>query len=145
MKQIRNNVFETNSSSTHSLSIPEKIDETKLTSITPNSEGNIILEGGEFGWEIEEYNDPLTKANYVVVDNLYNEHRLEIIKDIIKEHTGCTDVIILAQNKDWDAPYYSYIDHESSGKTNELFESKEKLRNFIFSPSCILYTDNDNH
>ena len=47
MKTIRKNCFETNSSSTHSLCIST---EDKYLQLIPNSDGSIILTGGEFGW-----------------------------------------------------------------------------------------------
>ena len=50
MKLIRRNTFETNSSSTHSITIPKKIDEIYKTK-RPLIRFNI----GEFGWEWSKY------------------------------------------------------------------------------------------
>ena len=69
MKTIRKNCFETNSSSTHSLCITT---EDKYLQLVPNSDGSIVLTGGEFGWGWDKFNDPLTKANYCALDNLHN-------------------------------------------------------------------------
>lgn len=142
-KQVRQNVFETNSSSSHSISIEPSSDGLYDT-IIPDEEGNVILCGGEFGWEIEEYTDALTKANYCAVDQLNDDSKIEMLKEVIKEQTGCNDVIINFSDE-WNKANYSYIDHASRGTTNEAFYSKEDLRNFIFSKNSILYTDNDNH
>ncbi len=142
-KQVRQNVFETNSSSSHSISIEPSSDGLYDT-IIPDEEGNIVLTGGEFGWGIDEYNDAITKANYCAVDQLNNEDRIDMLKEVIKEQTGCNDVIIDISDS-WRDPNYSYIDHESVGTSLEAFESKETLRDFIFSKNSVLYIDNDNH
>lgn len=144
MKQIRQSVFETNSSSTHSICIamnPKGV----YSTITPDAEGNVVLDGGEFGWEVETYTDPITKANYCAVDNLEDEDKLEMLKTVIKEQTGCNEVIILAQCDEYNKPYYSYIDHQSSGTSYDAFESSEILKEFIFGEKSMLITDNDNH
>lgn len=143
-KKIRKGVFETNSSSTHSISIAVGNNEGLLDTIVPNEDGVIVLTGGEFGWEIEEYNDAITKANYCAIDQLNNDERVEMLKRVIKEQTGAKMVTSIISD-DWDNGDYSYIDHQSVGTSDEAFESEEKLREFIFNKNSILYTDNDNH
>lgn len=143
MKQIREKVFETNSSSSHSITI-EPSNDGLYDTIIPDDDGNIILTGGEFGWGIEKHTDALTKANYCGVDNLSNEDNLNILKEVIKKQTGCNEVIIDI-SEDWKDDNHSYIDHESVGTSHEAFYSKEDLRDFIFSKNSILYIDNDNH
>jgi len=64
-KLIRHAVFETNSRSCHSISISNSVEIND--SIYPNEDGNIELTGGTFGWEVEDYNDADTKANYIAV------------------------------------------------------------------------------
>jgi hypothetical protein len=138
----RNKVFETNSSSTHSISIEvgQNWDNIEL-----NDKGNIVLEGGEFGWEERVYTDALTKANYCAVDSLGDDTKQDMLKEVIKEYTGAKEVEILASDESWDSPYYSYIDHQSAGESEEAFSSHETLKNFIFNKSSCLQTDNDNH
>jgi hypothetical protein len=136
MINIRSNVFETNSSSTHSISISDNLDGI-LETIVPNDNGIIILIGGEFGWEWEKYNDALTKANYCAVDNPNNR---DMLIKVIKEHTGAKDVVIVV-DESWNS---SYIDHQSGGTSNKIFETEETLKNFIFNPKCWLFTGNDN-
>jgi len=141
MKTIRHNVFETNSSSSHSISINNQVE--LFDSITPNNNGYIVLTGGEFGWEWEKYNDPLTKANYCAIDVIGNEDRTNMLIDVIKEHTGAKDVIVDI-NDDWNTHDFSWIDHQSRGTSNAAFASKDALKNFIFNPKSILFTGNDN-
>lgn len=139
MKCVRHNVWETNSSSSHSISICSGMPLNQ--SISPDKNGTITLEGGEFGWGPEKYTDALTKANYCAVDNLNNPPRLEMLKEVIKKHTGAKTVVInvgkLVEN--------SYIDHQSCGTSIEAFESEKTLRDFLFLRSSVLYIDHDNH
>jgi len=133
MKTIRQGVFETNSSSTHSISIDENA--TVFSSITPDKNGNIVLTGGEFGWEFETYYSPLVKANYCALDIGDNVDEKKMLIEVIKEHTGAKDVIFELDG---------YIDHQSAGTTSDAFESKELLKSFIFGKNSVLETGNDN-
>ena len=140
MKTIRANTFETNSSSTHSLCITT---EDKYLQLVPNSDGSIILNGGEFGWGWDKFNDPLTKANYCALDNLHNPHRLELLKKVLKKETGANEILINISD-DWNSPTCSYIDHEGHGTSADAFLDEETLKNFIFGENSWLYIGNDN-
>lgn len=142
MKNIRNSAFETNSSSTHSISIDEK--SLVLTSITPDKNGVIYLRGGQFGWEWDRFTDALTKANYCAVDALHSVERMQMLKEVIMEHTGAKEVVIQISTEYKDNDDYSYIDHQSYGTSDTAFASKEQLKNFIFSTESVLFTGNDN-
>ena len=126
MKTTRKNVFETNSSSTHSISLES------------GTYGVLTIQGDDFGWEIEEYYDAWTKANYCRVDAQYNEDALEMLKEVIEEVTGLEVVIEECEG---------YIDHQSSNTTFDegVFDSRSNLKDFIFNSNSVLYTDNDNH
>lgn len=62
MKTIRKNCFETNSSSTHSLTIFTK-NKTYTKKDTKHLRG-LEVECGEFGWENKTYTSPIDKASY---------------------------------------------------------------------------------
>lgn len=132
MKNIRTNVFETNSSSSHSITISKSVG--VLDTIAPDMGGNIVLTGGNFGWEWRRINDPLTKANYCACDAQNDIDRLEMLKEVIQEHTGCNVIL------DIDG----YIDHESIGNSSSAFESKSALRELIFNPKSYIFTGNYN-
>lgn len=134
MKKIRKSMFESNSSSSHSISCD--VGTTKFHSISPDSEGKITLFGGEFGWGYETYTDPLSKASYCALDQSGNESRMQMLKEVIMEHTGASEVVF---------PNDGYIDHQSCGTSSEVFESKETLKAFIFGKNSVLIIDNDNH
>lgn len=146
MKNIRYGTFETNSSSTHSISIAEHC-EGLMDIIRPDDRGMIELCGGEFGWQEEEFTDALTKANYCYIDNYGNEDRLKRLIGVISEQTGVkSENILLRATLDYSSKNnWSYVDHQSAGTSSEAFETDEKLRQFIFNPNSILRTDNDNH
>lgn len=141
-KNIRNSVFETNSSSSHSISICADADGIYDT-IVPNEDGVIVLAGGQYGWEWVKYNDPLTKANYSAVDQHTNPRHAAMLNEVIKEHTGAK-AVVFAFTSDWNTSGYSYIDHDSVGTAGQVFESKETLKNYLFSPKSWLYLGNDN-
>ena len=129
----RQGVFETNSSSSHSLTI--KYGE-EWDTITPDFDGVITLNGDEFGWGWDKYNDAFTKANYFAVDNQHNEERIELLRKVIKDYTNCNDVVI-------EISEGAYIDHESYGTTSEIY-TEDQLRQFIFNKASWLFIGNDN-
>ena len=138
MRTTRTKVFETNSSSTHSISISNIVKE-KL----PDFHGETFtLNGGEFGWGYKEFTDWQIKANYaaIAIENRKDETHKEWLTDLIKEETNCGDVIFVLGLDD----LRSYIDHQSSVVYWDNISSKEDLYNFIFGNST-LTIDNDNH
>lgn len=145
MKKIRHNVFETNSSSTHSLSIND--DSILLDTIIPDEYGIVTINGGEFGWEWEKFNDAYTKASYALTGVLYVEDRetaLSTLHDVIREHTLAEVVeLVLDTTKE---NYDVYIDHQSveDGEMNNLLFDKTRLHNFIFNKNSWLFLGNDN-
>lgn len=139
-KLIRIGVFETNSSSCHSVSIADETKEFVLDTIYPDQNGIINLLGGEFGWEWFKHNDALTKANYAAVSFMNNEIHMGMLFDVIKEQTGAEEVIFLGSDS-YDSVNHSYIDHDSYG-TCPL--NKDDLKNFIFNKNSWLFGGNDN-
>lgn len=167
MKQlVRHNVFETNSSSCHSITISSK--DTNLNDIPmPNQSGEIELRSGEFGWEISEYNGFYEKAAYLIVyirdwsgkDCIQYK---EIFERIIKEMTQCETIVYEPlfwdseeQTYEWEGETRSYvaplgegyIDHQSveCRDLDYMFEDTEQMKFFLFNSNSVLYTDNDNH
>lgn len=131
-KLIRRGVFETNSSSSHSVSIG--LQENKqfvLDTIYPDQDGIITITGEEFGWEWFKHNDAFTKAQYAAQQFKNDDESLEFLKEVIMTQTGAEDVIFDLEN--------GYIDHDSHG----IIE-KSTLRNFIFDKNSWLFGGNDN-
>jgi hypothetical protein len=158
MKKIRQELFETNSSSTHSVSIAYGSD-AELTDLPRlNKDGTINIESGEFGWEIETYNNVWNKLSYAATYALnfnyqwekeesnkfdYNNKYLLLLTNVIKEYTGATEVIYDENTNEF--PKHGYIDHQSIDEAASIFESKDSLKNFLFNPSSYFKTDNDNY
>lgn len=154
MKVVRQGVFETNSSSTHSISIATQTQGALMDTLPLDKERVLILEGGEFGWEEASYKDALTKANYMAIYALQwgkeeSGKFIKIFEDVVKEQTGARK-IEYAFTTSWQAgpdEVFAYIDHQSVENKNYhyVFQDREKLRQFIFNPLSVLKTDNDNH
>lgn len=133
MKKIRNKVFETNSSSSHSITIDNT---TQLIDLSlENESGVILIESKNFGWEWEKYNDAYTKAQYLIADN-----KINLVLKAIENRTLCSVGIKLENPNTEIVGYPNFsIDHQSIGTTWEL-DTLEKVDNFIFNKNCWLFT-----
>jgi hypothetical protein len=135
MISIRNGVFETNSSSTHSIAIPQGA--IKIPKYI-----NFCL--GEYGWETGSPNP----ASYLWTAICYN-HPENIAKYRNKLSKICDKYSI---GRDYQMPEYDecgymkygYIDHgdELNDFINMLFEDEDKLIKFI--SDGLVFTGNDN-
>lgn len=133
-KLIRKGVFETNSSSSHSIALATEDKEFVLDTIYPNQDGIITINGDEYGWDWFKHNDSITKASYAAQQFMNNDHMLDVLKDVIMEQTGATDVVFEGLDS-------GYVDHDSYGIVSE---NKQELRNFIFNKNSWLFGGNDN-
>jgi hypothetical protein len=153
---IRHGVFETNSSSTHSVSISRS--DVLTCNISPDIDGVLRLDGGQFGWEQEEYNDAWTKANYCAVFTSSEGAAKEraMLNKVLMEVTGAKRIKYCfsynyntSVDDEGDTIHYAYIDHQSDfhegGDCLSAFESEQTLKGFIFNCGSTLTTDNDNH
>lgn len=131
-KQTRVGIFETNSSSAHSISIGEVCAEDMMDKIIPDGEGIICLSGGDFGWGPEKYYDALTKAEYLAVwVRQYSgskEKDRRMLDKVLKDQTGAKK-IEWGFTTDWDSERLSnraYIDHQSDDVAREFFRYEMK-------------------
>jgi hypothetical protein len=137
MKQIRNNVFETNSSSTHSICISK----------APVTIGkHIRFSIGEYGWE----NDCVDTADYLytaILEQRDRDELLEKLKYILNNHSIEYEFEepTYIEVEDYKWLDYGYIDH--SGETREFIDTvlsdDDMLMRCLFGDSCV-YTGNDN-
>ena len=150
MKKIRKGVFETNSSSTHSL-VLDMHGPLMETPFPHNASGVVSIYPGEYGWDIEEFRDPLSKLSYLYTDAMrpYDEpdpqinEKLQMIVDAVREHTGL-DVVF--ERYDCEFFPFGYIDHQSVGLCDEVWKyGVEGVKQFAFSPNSWFKTDNDNY
>lgn len=154
--KIRHGVFETNSSSSHSIAIDDSADLLDMPFTQEDTDrGFVEIECGEFGWEQNTYSCVYSKLSYLVtsiasslpydenytVEDIYDMEGFKTINDAVKEHSGLTVRIISSSG--WRG--FGYIDHQSSDVPREALVNKETIKRFLFSPKSFFETDNDNH
>lgn len=146
MRQIRHGVFETNSSSSHSISIGTQPRTQTLRVV----DGVVTIEDGEYGWGVDYYYDAYTKASYCLthitnhldvdkpdeVAQALKSPQAEMLRRVIMDHTGAKEVKFQLMG--------GYIDHQSVGVANEAFENDDTLAQFIFARDSELVISNDN-
>ena len=161
MKQIRHNVFETNSSSTHSMIIHHN--GIQKNEIPIGEDGYIHVKMNEFGWEVRNYYSQYDRLSYLstmfattsgahtlwvsdkdelnkVANDLMNNKWFKGFSKEIAKHAKCKGLKI--------DPSEGYIDHQSCeyGSVIEfLNEWDTDAMEFVFRHGIIVHTDNDNH
>ena len=129
MMQIRHCVFETNSSSVHSIVISKK-KPLKLPK-------EIRFMSDEYAWGVEAAS-PISYFYTAILeyDDDTKERYLKRLKDILSDY-GITSYFV---------DNGGYIDHsESLGNfVPYMLDHPQKLINFLFSEDSIVYTGNDN-
>lgn len=148
-RQIRKNVFETNSSSTHAICISK---ENKY-----EKEDYVSFRTGEFGWEFAVYKDTDDKASYLITAILYRnkdyaDEKLKRLKELLDENDIEYDFPEL-EEKSWEYNgeiHYcykinGYIDHvdETEEFVNAVLSDGKSLMKYLFGDSFIV-TGNDN-
>jgi hypothetical protein len=166
MKQIRLNVFETNSSSSHSLvfgGVSDYLRWLKTVGDTKFDEKIDIDSSMGFGWEIESYTSSNNLASYLwiwlvgyrlnfsYVESLHEEPLVISFFNGINRrtiHPISFDDVVDTYRKNYEID--GYIDHQSNDlidKELELWQSSfdDFVEYFVWSGEVILRTDNDNH
>ena len=128
MRQIRNGVFETNSSSVHSICIQ------KDKNITlPNS---IHFYIGEYGWEF----DCVDTASYLytlILNSGDKEEKLNTLKNILDKHNI---------SYTFEESKTGYVDHDSCARNfiDAVLNDEDLLLRCLFGTDSCVYTGNDN-
>lgn len=148
MKKIRKSIFETNSSSTHSIVIKdgEYIE-------FPNDMKSINITTDDYGWEKYTYTNFTDKASYALTYaiNYGTKKDLKMLDKILKEQLNIKDIkydgLTLRQALNHvgeDSRIFGYIDHQSVEEASKIFKDENSLKNFLFSEKSYFETDNDN-
>ena len=132
----RIDIFETNSSSSHSISFNPWKSGKDGNNFIPDENGNVYVTGADFGWEWASYNDSVTKANYYLERYKNEPDRVELLKNVIEDYTGFN--VIIVENTG------GYIDHQSFDTLELPADDPEALKDWLFNPDNWLYTGNDN-
>ena len=155
--QVRSGVFETNSSSTHSLAIST---EKGLKLKFPKK---VVFKYGEFGWEERTLKSTKDKASYLYTAIFYfdakiREQYIRFIFDTLVENNiechfdGDIKYTVSTWGFDRNNPsiYFSenidgYIDHaENLGFIEKICTDKQLLLSYLFSEHSFIKTGNDN-
>ena len=140
-RQIRRNVFETNSSSMHSLTVTPNGNMDNL--IVDEYENKVITEFGEFGWGYDSYCDAATKLSYLMtmiielnrdcssLEDFYELADFKRVSKVVSSHCHCD----------------GYVDHQSVCSIDSLLSDYGEctIEEFIFDTGVVLTIDNDNH
>jgi len=131
---IRTGMFETNSSSAHSITLADSSGiVNKLVSNCEDPEIYKIDCSYSFDWGPNSHSSFDAKLAYLILDNFNND----LIIQAIQRHSSIKYLKI--QNVDDGA-----IDHQSVGTSHDLL-TVEDVENFLFNPYSTLNIDNDNH
>ena len=144
MKKVRNEVFETNSSSTHSIVLSRnengEFDREFPTTVSPTW-------SGEFGWEFETWYTIEEKLAYMIrclVCYDFNEKNLQDKIKPIQERLHNLGI-------DFKLPTYEeyrngYVDHEDwyQGEIEYIYEDDDRLLAFLLNNESCIEGGNDN-
>lgn len=115
MIQERKNIFETNSSSTHSVCLTNepKYNWNELDEYVNSEDKRLHIKFGKFGWGYDEYDDAYNKLSYLLtmileirkayfgqegiktLEEFYNLDEFILVESIVLEHTSdCLGIVI---------------------------------------------------
>lgn len=163
MINIRTSVFETNSSSTHSVSISNKNSSFDTESLKRfiQKDNYLHISFGEFGWEHRYYCDPLNKLIYLIqmiccthgIDCWYTDKSQGELREQLEsvdEWDWVNNYIKNLYNIEgiWIDSFDGYIDHQSyedyDSAHDFLNDYGLDMERFIFDSGVDLITSNDN-
>lgn len=168
MKIVRNGVFETNSSSAHSLILNGKMDGAK----TPIYGEVLHIYPESYGWETVTYEGVLDKLTYIVSSMISSDNMnslYDLLAKIIEENNNIKEIVIVG-----DSGKYSFdavkwrkadefhrkdlfwseleniseneddicVDHQSAGLYSNL--TMDEIYYLITSDDSVIITSNDN-
>ena len=147
-------LFETNSSSVHSIVYSGPLDKSELTV----RNGYVLTKFGSFGGDGETYYDQKTKLSYIVSniwyvagwpqeadweEDLYGSYIWKCLEEAVCPYIGAHVLGIRIAKSSMREPE---IDHQSmpEGDVNLVnIYSKSDVQNFIFNPKIGLYLGHD--
>lgn len=153
-KQVRKQVFETNSSSSHSLTLGSLLLTPVPFDFATMRAGTVTLEQRKYGWEWARYYTAREKACYLLTQILQgdaipggdadvvtaelreNDDRVDLLCAAIEDFTGMR-VLLKPGSK-------GYIDDESVGVGLSKLREPGKLQRLLFCPESYIETGNDN-
>ena len=153
MIKIRKGVFETNSSSMHSVAIVGA-NKMLVNRLYENENEKIVVNPREYGWNGNNLTSPIEKLSYITTMIQYknidsdteNSIYFEWLSEMVKDYTGL-ELIYQKQNDE----YYpnGYIDHQSVDTLDSFWsdnedEFKTNMKDLVFNEKYFIIIDNDN-
>ena len=150
-KIIRQNVFETNSSSCHAICIctdKKLLEEIKHPKY-------LYFGIGKHGWEFETLSTPEEKANYLYTGILScykdkSKEKIEKLENMLSSF-GCTAEFATPKWWEYEGEVYldsdcGYVDHSDELKEfiDEILDNPTLLYNYLFSDNSYVLKGNDN-
>ena len=159
--QIRSGVFETNSSSIHSIAIRRGTRELGINTVICSG-GAIAFKLGEFGWSAKKYSSVENRASYLWTMACSDtkkdaDQREKFIRETLAElDIRCVfEPVVRKVYSDFEYECCEkedggnfYIDHSDSWDyfKEKIFSDKDLLLDYLFGDSCVLtYNDNDDY
>ena len=163
MFTIREGVFETNSSSSHSIALnPKRYSnyEAKFYMFKTDDSGNVkvLSKLGEYGWGYDILDSPDEKLSYILtmivcgsdantLQEIYDSNEFKEVEECVIKNTEFDGIIIdnIDPNHIDDGSYY--IDHQSfySNYKDFLNDYDLTLEEYLFNSRYSVIIDNDNH
>lgn len=168
MRLVRNGVFETNSSSAHSLAYKNtvlrdydykpsedlclSIKELRLTEKPKEYEmySYMPLYFDEYGWGYDVLRSPAEKLSYLM-SSVYQYKTWGVIKEdsffkqVIQWLSELDIVVELPEEYGESSEVDAYVDHQSwNVVTKDMFQTKEDLLTYLFNNDIVIYIENDN-
>lgn len=168
----RHGVFETNSSSCHSLSLHSDANQNNLfDDFYIHEDGKLFFYTDEYGWgmaKLDSFGEKLSYVmTYCITNYRYEDFMfvLKILHDVTQFQSLYYEDNLLVGTWDDDAEQvkfandfdlynffkyvnddtYSYIDHQSIDLLDDVIKDEEKLKSLLFCKESYITTDNDNH
>lgn len=154
--QIRQGVFESNSSSTHSITLDLSYENKDIP-----DDAFIFIHAGKFGWEFKKFNDFYTKASYLWTishafscqdENDWFSQKYPELSDKMKKLKTNLKVLEEQHNLGFLTPSeseYCYVDHGVDHWANMVncypqLDSPEGIWEFLTNCSYWVFLGNDN-
>ena len=151
--QIRHGTFETNSSSTHAISIAKRDPELKIPE-------KVVFMLNYYGWEENVYHDTLNKASYLFSAIMQKESwlytprqkeeyilskskRIEKLQKILLKNNIDYEFVLKHMNGE-DDDIYGIDPNDLDEFIDSVLRSEKRLLSYLFSENSFVCTGNDN-
>ena len=144
-RNIRNEVYETNSSSVHSIVVMDSGLESSKFEL--DDEGYIVVPFGKFGKDVEYFTEQEDKLSYLItklyykcgwdIEDILNSYKFHCLEKAIMSYVdGCRGIKI-------DSSIEPEIDHQSSDKDFIDWYDADAIIGFVFGKDIALKTSCD--